>query len=286
LNEVTTLNEKFVKEVQSRCSYAGAQIIMDTNPEHQNHYVKKDLIDKGKTYLSSGNLNTVNFHFTLFDNIFLDKDYVESIIANTPKGHYTDRDIHGLWVNATGTIYDNFEINEFDIDKIYRRDCIRLLGLDFGWNDPTALVDIVVNNRERLIYINQEIYSSKLSNDMLLNKIYDLGLERETIIADSANPKDIEDLYINGLSYIEGVKKRKITLGIRKILGYKIIIHPRCENFINEINNYCWHETKPDEPNDKDNHLINNVKSHASVKYKSGKKSGKLKCQSDLKLVA
>jgi len=44
----------------------------------------------------------------LFDNIFLDPEYVESIIASTPSGMFTDRDIHGLWVSAEGIIYKDF----------------------------------------------------------------------------------------------------------------------------------------------------------------------------------
>ncbi|QXN67720.1 hypothetical protein [Mycolicibacterium phage J1] len=46
LNEATALHDTFVKEVISRCSYEGARIFMDTNPENPAHTVKKDYIDK------------------------------------------------------------------------------------------------------------------------------------------------------------------------------------------------------------------------------------------------
>ena len=62
LNEGTALHDSFVKEVISRCSYEGARIFIDTNPENPLHPVKTDYIDKNNTYLSSGKLNVKAFH--------------------------------------------------------------------------------------------------------------------------------------------------------------------------------------------------------------------------------
>ncbi len=64
------------------------------------HSVKKDYIDKSGQRLSNGRLNIKAFQFTLFDNTFLDEEYIESIIASTPTGMFTDRDIYGKWVSA------------------------------------------------------------------------------------------------------------------------------------------------------------------------------------------
>ncbi len=95
LNEGTALHDSFVKEVISRCSYKGARVLIDTNPENPAHSVKTNYIDKDGQVLDNGRLNIRAFHFALFDNIFLDPEYVESIIASTPSGMFTDRDIHG-----------------------------------------------------------------------------------------------------------------------------------------------------------------------------------------------
>lgn len=100
LNEGTALHDMFVKEVISRCSYQGARVIIDTNPENPSHPVKEDYIDKDGQTLGSGRLNIRAFHFTLYDNIFLDPEYVESIVASTPSGMFTDRDIHGKPIAA------------------------------------------------------------------------------------------------------------------------------------------------------------------------------------------
>lgn len=113
MNEGTALHNDFVKEVISRCSYPGARIYIDTNPENPVHSIKKDYIDHNGERLKNGLINVRAFHFTLFDNTTLSDEYVQSIIASTPSGMYTDRDIYGRWVGAEGLVYPDFS------DKLY-----------------------------------------------------------------------------------------------------------------------------------------------------------------------
>ena len=54
LNEATALHDTFVKECISRCSYPGARILMDTNPENPMHTVKKEYKQKSGQRLSNG----------------------------------------------------------------------------------------------------------------------------------------------------------------------------------------------------------------------------------------
>ena len=98
LNEATTLHDSFVKECISRCSGEGARIYMDTNPENPMHTVKTDYIDKSGQRLDNGQLNIQSFQFTLYDNTFLNKEYVKSIEASTPSGMFYDRDILGKYL--------------------------------------------------------------------------------------------------------------------------------------------------------------------------------------------
>ena len=95
LNEATTLHDTFVKECISRCSGEGARIYMDTNPENPTHTVKVDYVDKDGQRLEDGQLNIKAFQFTLYDNTFLNDEYIKSIEASTPTGMFFDRDILG-----------------------------------------------------------------------------------------------------------------------------------------------------------------------------------------------
>ena len=85
---------------------------------------------------------------------------------------------------------------------------------------------------------------------------------KEKITADSAEPKSIDRLRELGLYRIGKARKGKdsINNGIDFIQDYKIIVHPRCVNFITEISNYTWDkdkfENKLNKPIDDFNHLM------------------------------
>ena len=88
------------------------------------------------------------------------------------------------------------------------------------------------------------------------------GLTRDDMItADSAEPKSIDELNTLGLR-VTGAKKGKDSIlnGIQWIQDLKIIIHPRCVNFLTEISNYTWDKDKfgktQNKPIDDFNHLM------------------------------
>eukprot|EP00831_Metopus_contortus_P028780 TRINITY_DN23821_c0_g1_i2.p4 TRINITY_DN23821_c0_g1~~TRINITY_DN23821_c0_g1_i2.p4 ORF type:complete len:107 (+),score=17.44 TRINITY_DN23821_c0_g1_i2:619-939(+) len=92
------------------------------------------------------------------------------------------------------------------------------------------------------------MYEEGMSNEKIAKKITVMGYAKEKIRADSAEPKSIDRLRDLGLSHIRKARKGKdsITNGIDYISDYKIIIHPRCINFITEISNYtCLLYTSP-----------------------------------------
>ena len=145
LNEATTLHDTFVKEAISRCSGEGARIYMDTNPENPTHTVKVDYVDKDGQLLSNGQLNIKAFNFTLYDNTFLNKEYIESIEASTPSGMFYDRDILGVWVASEGVVYTDFNkdkhyIKEADIRDVQFKKYFA--GVDFGWEHFGSMVVI------------------------------------------------------------------------------------------------------------------------------------------------
>lgn len=72
-----------------------------------------------------------------------------------------------------------------------------------------------------------------------------MGYGKEAITGDSAEPKSIDELRGLGLR-ITGAKKGKdsVNNGIQWIQEYKIIVHPRCVNFLTEISNYQWQKDK------------------------------------------
>src|SRR5699024_3810344 len=108
VNEASLANPSVFQEIVSRCSGTGARIICDTNLADPEHWLKKKYIDNK----SEG---VLDFHFTLEDNTFLNRRYIEEIKAITPSGMFYDRDILGLWVTAEGVVYPDYDRNRHSI---------------------------------------------------------------------------------------------------------------------------------------------------------------------------
>ena len=194
-----------------------------------------------------------------------DKKVFETMKRDNPRRYQ----VAGLgnWGIVEGLIFDNVEERTFDYTsdsfKKEHPDLISAFGLDFGFtNDPTALFCGLVDLQAREIYVFDELYQKGLTNRQIADRIVTMGYSKSVIRADSAEPKSIVELQELGLSKVRRARKGKdsVNNGIQKIQDFKIIIHPRCVNFITEINNYTWDEdrfgNKINKPIDDFNHLM------------------------------
>ena len=77
------------------------------NPENQNHWLKKDFLD----VIEEKGLDVYVQHYTIFDNPFLSKEFVDNLCKEYEGTVYYDRLILGLWKNAEGIIYRQFADN-------------------------------------------------------------------------------------------------------------------------------------------------------------------------------
>lgn len=233
------------------------QITLTFNPWSEKHWLKKRFFDsKDNDILAL----TTNYKC----NEFLGDDD-RSIFGTMKEKNQRRYKIEGLgeWGIAEGLVYDNVEELEFNVQEINKRPgVIALFGLDFGYtNDPTAFIALLVDKENSSIYIFDEIYKKALTNKDIYNEINYKGYTKEKIVADSAEPKSIEELKRLGLRRIKAARKGKdsILFGIQKIQDYKIYVHPKCENAIVELNNYVW-STKEgqilNKPIDDYNHLL------------------------------
>ena len=251
LNEATTLHDSFIKEAISRCSGEGSRVYMDTNPENPTHSVKVDYVDKDGQMLSNGQLNIKAFNFTLYDNTFLNKEYVESIEASTPSGMFFDRDILGIWVASEGVVYQDFNkdihyIKEANIGfkKIF-------CGVDFGWEHYGSMVVVGLGLDDRYYLIKEYAYKHK-------DIEYWIGIAKEIIkeygnvnfYCDYARPDYVHKLQINGIRAINA--KKDVLEGISTVAtlfktNKLLILEDNVNIFKTEIYNYVWAKGK-DEP--------------------------------------
>ena len=181
---------------------------------------------------------------TYKDNEALDQRIVDTIESR--KGNLNWWRVYGLGELgvAEGRIYQDWNV----IDEIPHEARLERYGLDFGYsNDPTAIVAIYYYNGG---YILDEVMFRKgLSNkqiaDILINKA------RAIVIADSAEPKNIDEISSYGIT-IMGAKKGKdsINQGIQYVQEKRISVTKRSINVIKEFRNYLWQT-------DKDGKIIN-----------------------------
>lgn len=254
VNEASLCEESVFQEINNRCSGRGSRILVDTNPDHPNHWLKKHYIDKAGS-------DILEVHFRLDDNsCFLTPAYIESLKATTPQGYRYDRAILGLWTIAQGRIFNNFEIKAFNPSLIIAE--YEGTGMDFGWNDPSTLIQVKV--KDDTAYIYGEFYQKEQEVD----DIYALLKERGLLNA----PHFRGDGGGLGKPYVEGLRKRGVNItpaskgkgsilaGISFLQGLKLVVHPECTALAEELERYSWKTTAggsmEDVPEDVFNHVI------------------------------
>ena len=233
------------------------QIICTFNPWSEKCWIKRRFFDNPDE-------NTLALTTNYMCNEWLGADDIalfESMKIRNPRRY----EIEGLgnWGVAEGLIYENYEERLFDYRRIAKRPNARaVFGLDFGYtNDPTAFIAAIVDQDAKELYIFDEHYEKAMVNSEIAQMLKYKGYAKEAIIADSAEPKSIEELKRAGIMRIKPAAKGKDSIlnGIQLIQDYKIIVHPKCENTILELSNYIWDNkdgTLVNKPIDDYNHLL------------------------------
>lgn len=235
------------------------QITLTFNPWNEHHWMKKRFFD------AAPDPDILAITTNYLCNEWLDaadRKVFETMKKQNPRRYR----VAGLgdWGIVEGLIFENWEEKAFDLEAIKQIAGIKsAFGLDFGYtNDPSALWCGMVDLAGKVIYVFDEMYQPGLSNERIYDIINEMGYRKERIRADSAEPKSIDRLRDLGISNIQTARKGKdsINNGIDFIQDFKIIIHPRCVNFLTEISNYTWDVDKfgkkLNRPIDDFNHLM------------------------------
>lgn len=233
------------------------QVVLTFNPWSDRHWLKKRFFDEPSKNVLAMTTNYMCNEFLSEADLVLFEE-----MKKNPRRYRTAG--LGEWGIVEGLVYENWEERVFDVHEISIRPSVRsAFGMDFGYvNDPSTLFCGLVDTVAREIYVFDEMYEKGMSNEDIKDRVSEMGYSKERIKADSAEPKSIAYLRKAGLTRIRAAKKGpdSIRAGISIIQDYKIIIHPRCVNFITEISNYTWDKDKFDnainKPIDDFNHLM------------------------------
>lgn len=143
----------------------------------------------------------------------------------------------GLIGFLQGAVFENWK----QCDAIPKEAEFIAYGLDWGFtNDPTTLTAVYRFNQA--IYLKELIYETRLTNSDIVNRLNALGVTRQQkIVADSAEPKSIEDLLRAGFN-IEAAQKGpdSIKNSIDTLHQFDLYITSDSINAIKEARNYKW----------------------------------------------
>lgn len=214
------------------------QIILSFNPISAMHWLKKrffDTKDKDATIL----------HTTYLDNKFLDEKYIE-VLNSLKQTNFAYYQVYALgkWGVLKGLIFDEVTI----IDEMPTDTPIHRWGQDFGFNNPSATVEIRIDGAN--LYLDELVYETQLTNTQLMHKLKTQfpHLLKLKGYLDSAEPARIEDFKKAGFDVLPALKQ--VKAGIDKMMGYKIHVTKRSLNLIREFGLYVWKLDRNDEPLD------------------------------------
>lgn len=198
-------------------------IFIDFNPVDESSWVY-DVAD------AEGN---VMLHSTYLNNPFLRKEQIQEI-ESLKDADENLWNVFGLGLRGKSSelIYTHWKT----VRELPGRG-ERFFGQDFGYNVPSALVDIEIF--EGAIYVDEVVYEQKLTTGDLIELYKSNGVfKSREIFCDSAEPKTIEELRRAGYNAKEADKD--VTEGIRKVKSMPLYITERSVNVLKEIKSYKW----------------------------------------------
>lgn len=270
IEECSELKYEGFKELLGRLRHPTLPLhfILSTNPVAQSNWTYKHffkdtqkklcILDDEVLYAKRVVTikNTYYHHSTADDNLFLPDSYKEQLdelqqydpdlyrIAR--KGRYG---VNGKRVLPQFETKPHYEVLDA-ISKI--RTPIRRVGFDFGFETSyNAILRVVVDHNEKILYIYYEYYKNQLTDDKTAIEIAELKKTQELIKADSAEPKTIKYYKQQGFN-IQACKKfqgsrLQYTKKVKRFK--KIICSQDCIHTIEELNDLTY-------KNDKDGNVI------------------------------
>lgn len=198
-------------------------------------------------------------HATSYDNEANDPKDIERIKNEIPEDRFAQEYLADFR-KLEGLVYKDFDRNIHVFNEITPiREINRIIGIDFGWTNPTAILTILVDY-DNTYWVTDEFYKTGKTMEDIIG--YCRTLRGNSFYPDPAEPDRIEELNKAGFN-IQEVSK-DIEFGIqcvqRLFRTNKIKIHASCTNLIWELETYRYPEKKsnhnePETPVKENDHL-------------------------------
>lgn len=216
------------------------QLLLSWNPISKNSWLYGFTVEEPPA-------NSIYIHSTYKDNPFLNAEYIAALdemeVRNPSKYRVYGR---GEWgVDSEGLVITNWKAEDFDAMTLAASGLEHRAGCDLGWVDPSAVVDTLYDRENKTIYVFNEFYRSGCQLEDLANAIKDMDLTKTRLYVDAAEPRTIQYFRQQGINATACAKgKDSVKTGYQFLQDHLIIVHPRCQKLITELENFSYIKSK------------------------------------------
>ena len=250
MNEVNNLSYETFDQLEVRTKEF---IILDWNPTNEFWFYDQVMPVYSDGKLLSGRDDVDHIIVTYKDNEGLSQEIIGSIEMRKGNKGWWRVYGEGLLGEVDGKIYKDWK----SIDEIPHEARLERYGIDFGYsNDPTVIVALYYWNGA---YIVDEILFQKgISNKQIADTLS--NCERALVIADSAEPKSIDEIKMHGINIQGAVKgKDSVKQGIAFVQDQRIFFTTQSKNIKKAYDNYLWATDRDGEITNKPDHYLSDA---------------------------
>lgn len=204
------------------------QITLTFNPVSSRHWIKKRFFDSGE---EEAELH----HSTYLDNRFIDDAYrrrMERRKRFDPEGYRVYA--LGEWGQSEGKILTNYRVER--VEQTFDN---AVYGQDFGFNHANAI--LAVGFTDEKIFVFDEIYRHGMDTSELITLAEGRLDKRRLMICDSAEPDRIRMWKKAGYRAVPARKGNgSVSAQIDFLKQHTLIIDPRCQNLLSELDQWQW----------------------------------------------
>lgn len=206
------------------------RVIIDYNPSNEFHWIYEQVIPRE---------DATFFKTTYQDNPFLDAATIREIdqLKDADENFWR---VYGLGERGIGraTIFTHWK----ECNAIPQGYKLVNYGLDFGFsNDPTAIVAVYSDGQG--FAFDEIAHATGLTNPEIARILNQHNPERALVVADSAEPKSIQEIRGFGQNIVAAKKGAdSVRAGISFLQSKPMWVTGRSTNMIKELRNYKWQE--------------------------------------------
>lgn len=254
-DEVADWNEEVFEMLKSRLDKPYSCFDGALNPQGPNHWLKE--------FLDSEDLDIYCQKYTLFDNPFLDKGFVDSLCKEYAGSVYYKRYILGEWALAEGLVYPMFNREKHVVkgEIQYHRNSQYYVSIDYGTVNPFAIGIFEFDGRKSTMikeFHHKGGTENRVDNEKYYKQMCDTigNLPIEYILVDPSAAGFIETIKKYAKFIVNGADNDVLN-GIQEVTKYLnmglLKIHESCTETLKEFEGYAWDNKRNDDAVIKEN---------------------------------